>query len=165
MLSTNEIQVISVKDIGNLGKSHHSLLFAKVLVNPTRLSTTEQVPDYTKADFTKLKDSMSIDWSSKLEILSAQEGWLLFKNKLTESMIDCIPMKTRRSNNKPLWMKPNVLRLIRKKRRLWKHYKTTSDHHEYQEYLKCQRSVAKIIRAAKRKFERKLAKNFKSSPR
>ena len=165
VLSTNDIQVISVEDVGNLGKSHHSMLLAKVLLNPTRLSTTEQVPDYPKADFSKLKDCMSLDWSSKLENLSADEGWIIFKSKLTESMMECIPMKTRRSNNKPLWMKPNVLRLIRKKRRLWNHYKTTSDHQEYQEYLKCQRTVAKVIRVAKRKFERKIAKNFKSNPR
>ena len=102
VLSTNDIQVISVEDVGNLGKSHHSMLLAKVLLNPTRLSTTEQVPDYPKADFSKLKDCMSLDWSSKLENLSADEGWITFKSKLTESMMECIPMKTRRSNNKPL---------------------------------------------------------------
>ena len=165
LLSTNDIQILSVEDVGNLGKSHHSLLLAKIVANPTRLPTTEQIPDYGKADFAKLRDCMSIDWSSELKDIGAQDGWMAFKNKLTAAMKECIPMKTRRSDNKPLWMNQNIMRLIRKKRRLWNWYKTTKDYLEYQEYLKCQKSVAKVIRAAKKKFERKLAKNFKKNPR
>ena len=165
VLSTNDIQILSVEDVGNLGKSHHSLLLAKVVAKPTRLPSTEQIPDYGKADYSKLRDCMSIDWSSELKDIGAQDGWMIFKTKLNAAMGECIPMKTRRSNNKPLWMNPNIMRLIRKKRRLWNWYKTTSDYLQYQEYLKCQKTVAKTICAAKRNFERKLAKNFKKNPR
>ena len=49
--------------------------------------------------------------------------------------------------------------VIRKKKRLWKVYKTTKDYAEYQAYLKVQRSVAKVIRAAKKKFERQIARD------
>ena len=165
VLSTNDIQVLSVKDVGNLGKSRHSILLAKVIANPTRLPSTEQIPDYAKADFSKLRDFMSIDWASELSEVGANDGWTLFKNKLSISMEDCIPLKTRRANNKPLWMNQNIMRLIRKKRRLWNWYKTTKDYIEYQAYLNVQKIVAKVIRAAKKKFERKLAKNFKKNPR
>ena len=165
VLSTNDIQLSSVEDVGNLGKSHHSIIMAKVVCNPTRLPTTEKVPDYAKADFSKLRDCMSLDWYSELNGIGAQDGWTLFKTRLAESMEQSIPYKTRRSENKPLWMNQNIMRLIRKKRRLWKWYKTTKDHLAYQEYLTVQKSVAMVIRAAKRKFERKLAKNFKKNPR
>ena len=77
----------------------------------------------------------------------------------------CIPLKPRRASNKPLWMNQNIMRLIRKKRRLWNWYKTTRDYTEYQAYLAVQKSVTKTIRAAKKEFERKLAKNFKNNPR
>ena len=60
VLSTNDIQVQSVEDVGNLGKSHHSIPLDKVISNPTRPRSTEQVPDFAKADFSKLKDCMSI---------------------------------------------------------------------------------------------------------
>ena len=100
---------------------------AKIVANPIRLPSTEQIPDYGKADFAKLRDCMSIDWSSELKDIGAQDGWLVFKNKLTVAMKECIPMKTRRSGNKLLWMNPNIMRLIRKKRRLWNWYKTTND--------------------------------------
>ena len=34
-------------------------------------------------------------------------------------------LKRRRVNNRPIWMKKNVLRVIRKKKRLWRAYKET----------------------------------------
>ena len=107
---------------------------------------------------------MNINWNAELTNLGVDESWCLFKDKLSQSMEACIPLKTRRVSNKPLWMNQNIMRLIRKKRRLWKWYKTTKDHAEYQAYLAVQRSVSKTIRAAKKKFERKLAKNFKKNP-
>ena len=110
VLSTNDIQVQSVEDVGNLGKSHHSILLAKVISNPTRPRSTEQVPDYAKADFSKLKDCMSIDWEAEIGECGAEDAWTMFKNKLHKSMDECIPYKTRRSDNKPLWMSNNIMR-------------------------------------------------------
>ena len=165
VLSTNDIQVTQVEDVGNLGKSHHSILHAKIDVRPTRMPSLEKVPDYAKADFEKLRDCMNIDWNAELGNLGADDSWSCFKGKLSKSVEACIPLKKRRASNKPLWMNQNIMRLIRKKRRLWNWYKTTKDHTEYQAYLSVQKSVAKIIRAAKKKFERKLVKNFKNNPR
>ena len=57
------------------------------------------------------------------------------------------------------------MRMIRKKRRLWKWYKTTKEYCDYQAYLTVQKSVTKVIRSARRSLERKLAKNVKKNPR
>ena len=166
VLSTNDIQISSVEDAGNLGKSRHSILHMKINTKPTRMSSTEQVPDYAKADFDKLRECMAnIDWSTELANIGAQDGWTFFKEQLSKATEKCIPLKSRRASNKPLWMNRNIIRLIRKKRRLWNWYKSTNDHAEYQAYIDAQKSVNKIIRAAKKKFERKLAKNFKQNPR
>ena len=67
VLSTYDIIVQSILDVGNLGKSHHSMLLANVIVNPKRLPSTELVPDYAKADFSKLKESISIEWNSRVK--------------------------------------------------------------------------------------------------
>ena len=107
----------------------------------------------------------SVDWEERLEPLDTFQSWDLFKKSLTQAIENCIPLKDRRASNKPLWMNRNIMRLIRKKRRLWNWYKTTKDHAEYQAYLSVQKSVAKTIRSAKRNLERKLAKNFKKKPR
>ena len=145
LLPTSDIHVQSVEEVGNLGKSHHSILLAKVMTNPRRHPSTEQVPDYIKADFYELKQCMSIDWASELSDPGAQVGWTVFKTKLHKSMEDCITTKIRRSGDKPLWMNNNILRLIRKKRRLWKWYKTTRDYAEYQAYIEVQKAVVRVV--------------------
>ena len=166
VLATNDILVTSVADVGNLGKSHHSILRMNIDTKPTRVISKEQVLDYAKADFTKLREYMAnVEWNTELAKYGAADGWSFFKNKLYTSMEACIPLKLRRASNQPLWMNRNIMRVIRKKRRLWNWYKTTNDHNEYKEYIKVQKLATKIIRAAKRKFERKLAKNFKNNPR
>ena len=50
-------------------------------------------------------------------------------------------------------MQKNVLRIIRKKKRLWKTYQKSKDYEEYLAY-KCVEK--EVVREAKRKFERKL---------
>ena len=166
VLSTNDISVHSVSDVGNLGKSHHSILRIQINTKPSLITSTEKVPDYAKADFVKMKNYVSsVDWVARFEHFDTFQCWDLFKETLSDAIKDCIPLKDRRTPNKPLWMNRNIMRLIRKKRRLWNWYKTTKDNTEYQAYLSVQKSVAKTIRSAKRNLERKLAKNFKRSPR
>ena len=75
------------------------------------------------------------------------------------------PKKLRRANNRPIWMTRNLMRIIRKKRRLWKVYKSSKDYQEYLAYKNVEKTVQKSVRRAKQKFERNLAKNAKKSPK
>ena len=166
VLSTNDVLITSVGDVGNLGKSRHSILRVEVNANPNCMLSTEKVPDYRKADFNKMKTCISsVNWEEQFGPLNTFQCWDILKEELSNSMNECIPLKNRRVSNKPLWMNNNIMRLIRKKRRMWNWYKTTKDYAEYQAYRNVQKSVAKTIRSAKKKLERKLAKNFKKNPR
>ena len=64
-------------------------------------------------------------------------------------------------------MTKNVVRLIRKKRRLWRWYSTSDrsrgDFGEYQAYKRVQEEVRKAVRNAKKNFERKLAKEVRKN--
>ena len=73
------------------------------------MPSTQKVLDYTNADFSKLRDLMSIDWNLELSSKNTQDSWLLFKEKLSKSIEECIPLKNRRTNNKPLWMNSNIM--------------------------------------------------------
>ena len=74
-----------------------------------------------------------------------------------------------RTASRPLWIKNNVMRLIMKKRRVWRWYSTSGytrkDHEEYLAYKNVQDQVKKAVRLAKRNFERKLAKDSKRNPK
>ena len=64
-------------------------------------------------------------------------------------------------------MKRNLLRLIRKKKRLWKHYSSSKycskDFAQFEAYKKVQDEVKKAVKKAKKEFEKKLAKNAKKN--
>ena len=66
-------------------------------------------------------------------------------------------------------MNKNILRMIRKKRRLWRSYSTEDrskrDFESFQAFKNIQKEVQKAIKKAKRKFERSLAKNAKKNPK
>ena len=57
------------------------------------------------------------------------------------------------------------MRVIRKKRRLWKWYCRTKEYEDYESYQKVCSTASKVVRKAKRKLERKLARNIKTSPK
>ena len=96
---------------------------------------------------------------------SGPEQWQL--DKLNQVIESNVPKKVRRKGSKPLWMKRNILRLIRKKRRLWKHYTSSKDcskdYEQFEAYKKVQSDVRKAVKKAKKDFEKKLAKNAKKN--
>ena len=76
-----------------------------------------------------------------------------------------VPMMLRRSDQKPIWMHKNILRLIRKKKRLWQWYTRDGgkDFASFQAYRDIQKDVKKEVRQAKKKLEKKLAKDAKKN--
>ena len=78
-----------------------------------------------------------------------------------------MPKKLRRVSSRPLWMTRNVMRLIRKKKRVWKWYSSSEysrrDYEEYQAYKRVQDEVRKAVKNAKKNFERKLAKDARKN--
>ena len=118
------------------------------------------VQDYSKADFPQIhSDLASIDWFDHLDPLSAQAGWDKFKEILNDTVSKSIPLKLRRSSARPLWMNNNIIRLIRKKRRLWSWYQSSREFAELTAFKKVQKAVNSTIRNAKWNLERRLAKN------
>ena len=54
-------------------------------------------------------------------------------------------MKMRRVSNKPLWMTRNIMRLLRRKRRLWRAYSTEQyygqDYRDYMAYTEVKKEI------------------------
>ena len=167
LVLTNEDNLIaSVKPIGQLGASHHSIIQVEIIV-PSRSNTTEElVPDYKNANFNGMRDQLDrIEWESYFGDSNTEESWQSFKAKVSTLIEECIPKKLRRNNSKPLWMQRNVMRVIRRKRRLWKHYTLSQDYQSYLAYQRVQKTAKSIVKKAKKNFERKLAANAKKIPR
>jgi len=98
------------------------------LVNPcVRDDSKELVPNWSKADLDQLAANLALlDWESELEGKTGIESWDFIKLKIDEETEKCVPKKLRRVSSRPLWMTKNVMRLIRKKKSVWKWYSTSN---------------------------------------
>ena len=166
LMLTNKPELIgSVRSLGHLGASKHVILEAELILPCTQNASEELVPDYQRANFHTIRDNLSaVDWNI-LNNYNTEESWEHFKEKVTAIIDSGVPKKRRRWSNRPLWMKQNTIRVIRKKRRLWKWYYTTRDYNDYQSYLKYAATASKVVKRAKKDLERKLAKAAKSNPK
>ena len=166
IFSDNPDNIASVKSVGHLGKSKHVIIEAELKIPSNQNETTELVPDFSKANFEAMNETLAlVDWESVFQGKTAEECWKIFNDKLSEVIESCIPKKKRRFSSRPLWMNQNVMRVIRKKRRLWKWYCQTKDYQDYLSYQKVCSTATKAVRKAKKNLERKLAKNIKSNPK
>ena len=166
VLSDEDSLIASVKPIGQLGASHHSIIETEIIVPSKLIDTNELVHDYSKADFNRMREMLGfIDWKAYLDKSNAEESWQLFKSKVEEAVESCIPKKLRRNSSKPLWMQKNVMRTIRKKKRLWKQYRSSGDYRSYLAYKQSQKLAKAVIKRAKKNLEKKLAKDIKKNPK
>ena len=83
-------------------------------------------------------------------------AWRMMKAKVEDLIRRFVPEKRRKNQNRPIWMTQEILRAIRKKKRLWKRDKHKADKAEFNEQKKKTRN---LIRNGKRRFEKKLASN------
>ena len=61
-------------------------------------------------------------------------------------------------------MQQNILKVIRKKKRLWNTYQKSKEYEEYLAYKRVEKEVKSVVLQAKKKFEKKLAKEAKKKP-
>ena len=123
-------------------------MFSLDLIMPVSSNnqTHEMVPDWAKADFDKIRENLSEnDWVKELDGKSAIGSWGYVKEIIDKETGSCVPKKRRRTGSRPLWMTRNVMRLIRKKPRVWRWYSTSGyskrDYDEFQAFKKIQDQV------------------------
>ena len=170
VLASSQELVSGVKSEGYLGKADHQMLTVDLVGPPKNNDSIEMIQDWSRADMDKLKEKLrNTDWNIVGEGKSGTEEWESFKEILEKAVEECVPMKKRRRGNRPLWMTKNVMRLIRKKRRMWKHYSssptTKSDYSQFEAYKAVQKEVRNAVKNAKKNFEKKLAKDAKKKPK
>ena len=109
ILTDNPDLVANVKSAGHLAKSKHAIIEAEFMIPTSKNETTELVPDFGKADFEVIRNSLAlIRWEEELDELSTERSWELFKDQVYKVMESSIPKKKRRISNRPLWMNQNL---------------------------------------------------------
>jgi Reverse transcriptase (RNA-dependent DNA polymerase)/Endonuclease-reverse transcriptase len=149
-------RISEVREEGHLGNSDHTTIIVEVKVGSgSAPEMTQARPDWARADWDKMREMTSQwNWRDELRGVDATEAWNKFKDRVANMVEECVPKRRRRNQNRPPWLSQEILREIRRRKRMWARDKHKANKDEYKEQDKKTRNM---IRAAKRKFERKIA--------
>ena len=158
-------KIVHLESLGNLSNSDHSILSVDVLFKPKTNHSSELVRDFKNGDCEGLRNHLNaVPWATELDGLNTEEAWQHLKGKINNSLDLFIPKVPRRNNNRPQWITKTVNRLIRTKQRHYNTYmRTRSEPHKVQ-FKQTEKLCKKAVRAAKRKFETKIAKHGNKRP-
>ena len=168
---TSSLELVAgVEVVAPLGNSDHMGLEVSLVGRAPDVSTKEEVPDWARADLQGMREKLGmVVWEEEFGQLSGAECMGKFYEVLDRVTRECVPTKLRRAGSKPLWMNPNIMRMLRRKRRLWRAYSRDGyyrqDYQDFLSYQEVQKEIKKLIRKAKRKLERNLAKKAKKDPK
>ena len=160
--------VVGVETLECLGSGDHNMLLVSLAGPDCEQSSKEMIPDWSKADYDAIKVAIEkVDWVEEFKYKSGLDCMDIFYDVIMRETENGIPKKLRRASSKPIWMNKNIMRLVRRKKRLWRtytsHHYYRGDYQSWQAYKKVQDDVKKAVKMAKRKLERSLAKNAKKN--
>ena len=115
VLSSNFNIVPSTKDVGTLGSSDHVKILVHAKMKYFDKSEKVKVTNWKRADFQAMEMETTV---------SSRE---VFWGKLNNLVEDSVPLKVVKGGNNPPWMQKGIMKVIRKKRKLWKTYSNTKE--------------------------------------
>jgi hypothetical protein len=147
-------RVREVSEAGRLGKSDHEMIRI-VLEAGRNQRTTRRVRNWRKANWSNMRKEIGeVKWSKELKELSVQDMWRKFTEKMNETTERNVPWREVHARGRAAWMTREIMRAIRRKKRLWRKVKGGEVTEEYRE---ADKKVKRLIRNSKRRFEKKLA--------
>ena len=125
-------RVLEVREEGRLGKSDHMMIVVEISVGKNTRTTTQKLRDWRKADWDQMRCRLADkDWISTVRKRGTEEAWQLVKKEVERLVEKFVPLRRLRNQNRPKWMSQEILREIRRKKRMWKRDKFKEDKTEY----------------------------------
>ena len=147
-------KVSNVVEAGRLGKSDHVIIQFDLELNSCQRGERKVIKNWKRADWTRIKSRLAATaWPATNDGVTTEEAWQQLRDAVDKLVKEYVPeceFKPRKTD----WMRSEVLRELRKKRRLWKKAKNGGNKEEYEQAAK---RVKNLIRSAKRSLEKKLA--------
>ena len=110
----------------------------------------------------RIEECLNVNWEHKLEGKDTHLRWNEFKTLRHDSVQKNVPMKKRRTKStKKVWILREIVRQIRKKKRLYRNYRLIREPEAYNRYKEVEAHVKELIRDSVRRFEQKLCENIK----
>lgn len=166
VLTNRSDKVLSVTDHGKIGKSDHSMLLIKICEILDYKKTENSFYDWNNMDCDTFKDGLdSLDWHAELNNMNTEQAWSHLKDRLNILIEQCVPVKKVKVSNQPPWMNKELLKLIRKKRRLWSKFKHSRLNSDFVAYKDLEKKAKDSVKMAKKKYEKKISLNLNNNNR
>ena len=147
---------------------HRMITFSIVTKTRPVKESKEKVPDYQRANFTKLRYLLNnTDWGEIVLENNINKSWEAFTNKLNNAVSLCVPFRNRRSvlNSKPKWWNNEIKDSLARKKSAYYKYMSTKNEADKLELDRTRRESKKLIKRSKKNLEEYIAEASKSNPK
>ena len=167
VLSSRDSMVENLVVREPFGSSDHNIVVFQTITETEINEWKETYYDYRKGDYQEMRKYLNgMNWDDVLGKPNVQDAWVSFKTVIEDAISKFVPQKIRRkSKRKPMWWSRGIETIRKRKYNLWKKYRETREYEDYVEYNRCLNKATKTVKKAKRKLEKKLAKNIKNDPK
>uniref|UniRef100_A0A803JYA6 Reverse transcriptase domain-containing protein n=1 Tax=Xenopus tropicalis TaxID=8364 RepID=A0A803JYA6_XENTR len=168
VISNDPERIANVQVVEPLGNSDHNVISFNVWCRKQIYTGATKTMNFRKANFSSLRAALQgIDWGIMFSDKNTEQKWLSFKMILNHYCSQFIPLirKSRSVKNHPMWLNSEVKKLIGRKRKAFKKYKsegTVAAFNDYKHYNKCCKTA---IRKAKIENEERIAAEAKTNPK
>ena len=176
ILSNEEDQVSEIQHFSPIGKSDHDVITFNYHCY-LDFGKPKEVYVYSKGDYASMRSELDkIDWQKwfrEQNFNAVEECWAAIKKKLLELEEKYVPKK--KLTGKPSWKKgifpinkasQEAIKDKHKKHRSWMRSKQCDDGEEaHNSYKKARNKVRRLLRNAKRAFEKNISRQAKTNPK
>ena len=168
IFSTAENLVNEVNIGPAFSTSDHRIITFKLKIEAGKMKVSkEKVPDFRRANFTRLRSILNnSDWSKISSESDIDKAWEAFTTELNSAVTLCVPCRDRRPpTNKPKWWNNEISKSLSLKKRAYKKYVSTHSQDDKLELDRIRRETKKLIKASKKNLEEYIAEASKSNPK
>lgn len=174
IISKEDSNIDEVKHLSPLGKGDHSVLTFGYRCYPDIPSKETEIPLYHKANFEKMREEfkrVKEEFDNLSPDIDVEEKWKLFSKRYDTIVEDNTP-KVKKRKVFPVPLEEDIREKIKEKdemsRRLTelKKQKKFGEYDElWKKYCKTRNKVRSLTRAARKEYEKKIAKDAKDNPK
>ena len=168
LIFTNDDTTLSdLQYKAHLGNSDHIMLGFNINFDYDKPKLNKRTKyNYYKADFNKMKQILSKDWEAETEGKTSEEAYNTFLQIYNKAVEECVPKSYTTVDTKytkPVWMRSETLKLIKKKHSNHTKYLNTKQDCDKDSYKVIRNKVTHQVAEDRRTFEQKVAREIKEN--
>ena len=89
--------------------------------------------------------------------MDTNESWKFFSETLHSGFEKYVPKESSKPKHKPFWMNHKCMKTLKKKYVVYKRYKHSHLHYDYQKYIEARNEAKRQVKRTIKEYERKIS--------